>query len=491
MTALALRVLWISVTTSAVLLPLLACSGGLLRRYRAKSCAFLWLAITLRLLIPVQLPLPQAPLTVEVPAQVLQVQPPSGGAALETVPQKEGNAPARSDAPSLSGAELLALVWVGGVALTLSGQLVFYFCARKRLLRTAVQVERDGILAGELGGRCPVLRADVPTPMTLGPVRPVILLPVETAEGDLPMILRHELCHIRRKDLWYKGLLLACACVHWFNPLVWRLGRVAGDTLELCCDETVVAGQDEGFRRRYGQVLLQSAAVGSAPGYAARFGSGDLKGRLMNLFVTKKTGAGLVCVALCAALSMASLVGCEVSAAQAQPDESIPISVEILPSDSRDVLLPQEEAEVWLWPLEGQYTLSALFGERTHPITGEVTVHDGVDIPAEKGTAVLCARSGQVLQADFEPEKGNYVVVVHENGYETVYAHLSEALVQAGEQVEQGQAVGAVGATGMATGAHLHFAVEDGRGSGCDPLALYPGMTFQIRGVTKDLGLTG
>jgi len=494
MTALALRVLWISLTTSVVLLPLLICSGRLLRRYRAKSCALLWLFLTLRLLFP-QIPLPQPPVRLEIPVSVMGTQHVTGGAAAggilwEQLPQARPSA-----VHAMSGTELVTLVWLAGGAVTLASQLVLYRAARKRVMETALPAREEQLLAQSLGGSCPVFRAQVSTPMTLGLVRPVILLPMEIREGDLPMVLRHELCHIRRKDLWYKGLLLVCACVHWFNPLVWRLGRVAGDTLELCCDETVVAGQDADFRRRYGQVLLQSAAAGGSPCCAARFGSGDLKGRLMNLFVTKKRGAALVCAALCACVSLASLVGCEVSAAQVEPvlpDGSVPISLEMIADDSRDVVLPLEEKEEesWLWPVAGEHAISAAYGQRIHPITGAVSVHDGVDILAEQGTAVLCARSGRVVQADFEPEKGNYVLVAHENGYETVYAHLSKIQVQEGEQVVQGQILGKVGATGMATGAHLHFSVGDGQGSTCDPLDLYSGLTFQIQGVTKDLGLT-
>ena len=64
--------------------------------------------------------------------------------------------------------------------------------------------------------------------MTLGLLRPVIVLPPEVPEADLPLILRHELCHIRRRDLWYKGVMLLANAVHWFNPLVWRMAGQAG-----------------------------------------------------------------------------------------------------------------------------------------------------------------------------------------------------------------------------------------------------------------------
>ena len=118
-----------------------------------------------------------------------------------------------------------------------------------------------------LGGTVPVLRAGVDTPMTLGLLRPVIVLPPEVPEADLPLILRHELCHIRRRDLWYKGLMLLANAVHWFNPLVWLLRRQGETDLELTCDDAVAAGLSGGDRRAYGEALL--ADLGRRRGLAS------------------------------------------------------------------------------------------------------------------------------------------------------------------------------------------------------------------------------
>lgn len=495
MTALALRFLWVSLTTSLVLLPLLLGSGAILGRYRAKSCYLLWLLLALRLLIPVEVPIPQAPVTVEVPAAVLPA-PVGENAPGVALPQGQGMPQLTFAEPGFSLADGLAAVWALGAVVVLCFQCECCFTARKALLKTARACPEDQLLLAQLGGAVPVLRADVDTPMTLGLLRPVVLLPRAFSEEDLPLVLRHELCHIKRGDLWYKALFLLCAALHWFNPLVWKLARVAGETVELCCDGDVVAGQDAGFRKRYGQVLLHSAAAQPEVVLSTPFGSGDLKGRLMNLFVTKKKGAALVCAAACAALMMGSLVGCEAEASPT-PDQSVSPStsqgiptIADLPEEGEGMSVgtssstpPGEEGTseaAWVWPVEDHYTLSALYQKgRVHPVTGEHNNHDGIDITANSGIGVLAAADGVALVAEYSKLYGNYVVLDHGNGISTHYCHMSKLLVEEGSTVEAGQFVGAVGQTGAATGPHLHFELRED-GEAIDPLSCYPGMSFEM-----------
>ena len=107
-------------------------------------------------------------------------------------------------------------------------------------------------------------------------------------------------------------------------------------------------------------------------------------------------------------------------------------------------------------PEEG-FAISAPFkGE--NPVTG--FVHDGIDYAAEEGTPVLAAASGKVLTAEFDSEKGYYIVIAHEEGYSTLYAHLKEMKVAADDMVNQGDEIGTVGKTGQAVGAHLHFELQ-------------------------------
>jgi murein DD-endopeptidase MepM/ murein hydrolase activator NlpD len=126
----------------------------------------------------------------------------------------------------------------------------------------------------------------------------------------------------------------------------------------------------------------------------------------------------------------------------------------------------------WLWPAPGYTGLSSDFGSRI--LDGEREMHYGVDIPAPYGNVVRAARSGRVLEAraDFERGWGLTVVIEHENGWITRYAHLSALLTRAGQTVTQGQSVGRVGNTGRSTGTHLHFGTYL-RWNPRDPLTLY------------------
>lgn len=429
MTALALRVFWVSLTTSFVLLPLLLFSGKIGRRYRAKSCYLLWLLLALRLLIPVEVPLPQAPVTVELSAAVLEVpeRPQSADVTLSTVPVQ----PQTAAAPelSLSLPQTAALVWLVGAVVVLCFQRKCYHAARKGLLKGAEEREDDQFLLTQLGSCLPVLRTDVGTPMTLGLLRPVVLLPRQTAEEDLTMMLRHELCHVRRGDLWYKLLFLLCAALHWFNPLVWHLARVAGETVELCCDEDVVAGQDAQFCRRYGQVLLHSAAMSTQVVLTTSFGSGDLKGRLMNLFVTKKKGAALVCAATCAALMMGSLVGCEATAAAPAPDPSA-ASV-----SSTEQVYAQALADSVVWDADGEslsFVLPELEQEKSWVvlISGRYVAQDGTSMSVHLDVSREC-RQGENYTIPVLPRSAV-------NATEGKYSELGlYAYLQNGETVEE------------------------------------------------------
>ncbi|MEW6047574.1 MAG: M23 family metallopeptidase [Bacillota bacterium] len=123
------------------------------------------------------------------------------------------------------------------------------------------------------------------------------------------------------------------------------------------------------------------------------------------------------------------------------------------------------------WPLRGPVT--SPFGMRVHPVYGVRRMHTGVDIAAPPGTPVVAARGGLVAHAGWAGELGLAVAVDHGGGEFTVYGHLSRVLVEAGQEVSSGQAVGLVGATGTATGPHLHFAVwRDGQP--LDPMGWLP-----------------
>jgi len=112
------------------------------------------------------------------------------------------------------------------------------------------------------------------------------------------------------------------------------------------------------------------------------------------------------------------------------------------------------------WPINGR--LMAGYGVRSDPFSGEGSMHTGVDISAPMGTPVHAAADGIVLHAGWNGGYGRCVIVDHGNNYQTWYAHLSRMDVIEGEEIRQGEVLGAVGTTGRSTGAHLHYEVRIG-----------------------------
>lgn len=124
-------------------------------------------------------------------------------------------------------------------------------------------------------------------------------------------------------------------------------------------------------------------------------------------------------------------------------------------------------------PVEGG-RLSSPYGPRSSPFTGEQMFHHGIDIAAKTGTPVLAARSGRVKAVGTNPVFGNFVILTHENGYETVYAHLLYATVVLNQRLDSGKMLGAVGVSGVSTGPHLHFEIR-WQGKSKNPSLLLPG----------------
>jgi murein DD-endopeptidase MepM/ murein hydrolase activator NlpD len=103
---------------------------------------------------------------------------------------------------------------------------------------------------------------------------------------------------------------------------------------------------------------------------------------------------------------------------------------------------------------------SSNFGIRIDPFTGDSAFHEGIDFPAEVGTAILAAASGKVVYSGFHPQYGKMIEIDHGNGLVSRYAHASLVTISEGDLVVRGQRIGAVGSTGRSTGPHLHFEVR-------------------------------
>ena len=137
---------------------------------------------------------------------------------------------------------------------------------------------------------------------------------------------------------------------------------------------------------------------------------------------------------------------------------------ELKPSISKQIVYGEKEIPNvgtgnWAWPTNQGYTISSPYGWRVDPIDGSRSLHTGLDIAGTGyGSPVYAADNGTVIKSEYNTAGyGNYIVIDHNNGYYTSYAHMNDRVSSIGDTVAKGQVIGYVGATGRATGPHLHY----------------------------------
>ena len=127
----------------------------------------------------------------------------------------------------------------------------------------------------------------------------------------------------------------------------------------------------------------------------------------------------------------------------------------------------------YIWPTNNTRLVTSPYGERWCPFHGYES-HNGADIGAARGSAVLAAKSGRVIQAGWNGGYGISVMIAHDDGITTLYGHMDGCSVSVGQTVSQGETIGFCGSTGNSTGAHIHYTMYK-NGSTIDPLPYLPG----------------
>ena len=143
-----------------------------------------------------------------------------------------------------------------------------------------------------------------------------------------------------------------------------------------------------------------------------------------------------------------------------------------LPGAAMDAAsLKNAMGELFRLPISAQFRWSSPYGNRIDPIAGVKSFHTGTDMACPTGTPILAAMSGKVTTTGLNRVYGNYVIIDHGNGYQTLYAHMSKIIASKGQWVSQGTRIGLVGSTGYSTGPHLHFTVYK-KGKLVDPMTV-------------------
>lgn len=288
----------------------------------------LWGLVLLRLLVPFSLPMPWK---LDTPAWLWPVQaavpaPLAGSVSFAQMPGNLGSTVASvsaadtalagdsvsGSAPGAAAAFPWRLLYLGGCVVC-GAFYAFTYLKCRREFRESLPVE-DGFAeawleAHPLRRRLAIRQLDrISTPLTYGFLRPVILLPKAMDWNDreaLRFVLEHEYMHICHLDAVGKLLLIAAACVHWFNPLVWVMVVLCGRDMELCCDEAVLRQLGLQSKAAYATALLrmESARSGFRP-LCSSFCKNALEERIVAMMKGKKTSVAALVAAVLLTVSM-------------------------------------------------------------------------------------------------------------------------------------------------------------------------------------------
>ena len=340
-----LSILGISASISVIVIGLVLLTPFLNKRYAAKWKYLIWIFLALRLLVPfsgangqyvmarvsqlktqtiseseenhadnsTDVKTPYRRIVVEIPAQM-------------TTPIK---APSEKNQAGITALDIAALVWIIGSLIFISVHLLSYSHYKRQVMKKGRMIKEACILSQiyklkhELHIRrtvCVMEYWEAESPMIIGFIKPVLVLPKEQySSEDLYFILKHELVHLKRGDVYFKLLFVTANAVHWFNPFIWIMQKEAVIDMELSCDERVTQGTSYALRKAYTETLLSMLhkqcvrkTVLSTQFYG---GTKIMKKRFKNILIKnrKKNGISILICAVVLSITLGMLVGCSVA----------------------------------------------------------------------------------------------------------------------------------------------------------------------------------
>lgn len=338
-----LNLLKTSLLGSLAILAMLVLKPLWRERYRAKTRCWLWLAMAAFLLLPVDFSVKNAPVQAAPPkdytlfvgtdktaiqstdnlfGDMAEKSGQSPAQVRDTIIQRPVTNPEQKTTRYIPVTTILFYGYLAGAAAFLLYQGISYAHFRRTVRRWKRDVSRADYAAmlsntaRDLGVSAPemIVCEAISTPAVTGLLRPRLLLPHERYDvQELRYILRHELCHLKRRDMLLKLVLLAANAMHWFNPVVYLMLRQADEDIELACDSAATDGLELPERAAYSRTLLAAvqSSVRALPATTCFGGTVErLKRRITNVLgAQKKRGLGVVALVLALTLT----AGCAVS----------------------------------------------------------------------------------------------------------------------------------------------------------------------------------
>lgn len=338
-----LNLLKTSLLGSLAILAMLVLKPLWRERYRAKTRCWLWLALAAFLLLPVDFSVKNAPVQAAPPkdytlfvgtdktaiqstdnlfGDMAEKSGQSPAQVRDTIIQRPVTNPEQKTTRYIPVTTILFYGYLAGAAAFLLYQGISYALFRRTVRRWKRDVARADYAAmlsdtaRDLGVSAPemIVCEAISTPAVTGLLRPRLLLPHEHYDvQELRYILRHELCHLKRRDMLLKLVLLAANAMHWFNPVVYLMLRQADEDIELACDSAATDGLELPERAAYSRTLLAAvqSSVRALPATTCFGGTVErLKRRITNVLgAQKKRGLGVVALVLALTLTAGCAVG--------------------------------------------------------------------------------------------------------------------------------------------------------------------------------------
>ena len=302
-----------TVTMSALALSYMAFTPFLTKRYSSKGRYYAWLIIVIGLIIPFR-PQFDDPFVKIIPTNTTMPMIQFGNGTPLSGPNVNTLPPAASPNISFTWWQITAAIWLIGVMAFLIYHLVKHFRFIEMTRRWSEIITDEETLKlfqsvrAELGisKEIDLLEcASIGTPMLAGFTHPQILLPNTTfSKEELRFILKHELIHCKRKDLWYKCLVLFATAIHWFNPFMSLIAREIDIQCEISCDDEVVSRADADTRQQYSETIIGVVKYQSKmkTALSTNFygGKQGMKKRIFSIMDTrnKKAGTAILCSVL-------------------------------------------------------------------------------------------------------------------------------------------------------------------------------------------------
>ena len=349
-TELFLSVLEISITIGLVALLLVLCASVINRRYGARWKCWIWLLLALRLVIPLNAEDVRSAAVLlaevisgeseggEIQKGIFAVENADPRQVIFELPaqvREKVGAKSEKNGTGITWLELAAYVWAAGSVAFAVFHLSAYFYYRRQIEKKGRTVRDDAVLSQmpqlleELHIKREIPVREYPgavSPVIAGFLKPVLVLPPEQyGEEELYFILKHELIHFKRRDVWFKLLLMQTNALHWFNPLIWLMHREAVVDMELACDERVVQGKGYRIRKAYTETLLSTLRGRKTAGttlYTQFYGGKMImKKRFRNILKMSKKKNGILALTgvIFLMAGMGAMVGCSVAADNPEP----------------------------------------------------------------------------------------------------------------------------------------------------------------------------